>query len=407
MIEQRLRRAALFLVPTAILGLSPELIPLAVVGTVGYLAAAYLLRRQGGLHLGWLFVLIAGIYLLADLSGQPYVNDYGRSKVLFVVFLVFPFGLAVSQLLESQDDLRAVLWGFVAVSMVVTPLSILAGTRSILGEQRYQWQGNLNAIAAVILLQFWLVKNRKLAVAMLVVALAGVAGAAAKQSLGVLAVGLTANMAAHASFRRGRWREVLLVVLLGVLGVASWGILRNLPLLQTLLARLAAMRTPTGGFNFLQRQLMFVKAGRCFLSHPVTGIGPGEFMHYPGYTAELPGEIHLYPHDTMIEILCEQGLVGFGFLIVPLLLFAVYLFFAGRRPGGEPLYATLLLFLCAVTMAGLTGDLTSRPIWIFGILMMRMVSLVRREAPAPAAQPPLAQEGWSPPGSPTPEAGRA
>jgi hypothetical protein len=57
-------------------------------------------------------------------------------------------------------------------------------------------------------------------------------------------------------------------------------------------------------------------------------------------------------------------------------------------------------------MADLTGDLTSRPIWIFGIMMMRMVSLARRPAPADSWAP-APDPGWLPPGAARPEAGPA
>ena len=376
--EARLRHTALFLVPLALLGVSPRQIPYAIIVVVGYAIAALLLRTSSiRFTIGWVYALGACLYLVVAMSLVPSLNHLGSDKGIFLVAFILPLGLAVSYLVEKARDVRFILGGFVATALVLATISITLETRAVLGVDRYQWQGNLNAIAAVALLQLWLIRRKAIAIPLAIACLAGVAVAAAKQSVGVVAIGVTAIMLGKLlSGRRGTADAIWITVMVSTLVIFRAPI-GQLPIMSTMLERLGALQTPTGSYSFLQRQLLFGKAWQCFLDHPTSGIGIGEFVNLSGWTAENIGEVHEYPHNTMLEILCEQGLVGFSFLMVPLIVAALYMFVIGSRPGNEAHFATLLLFLAGATMANLTGDLSTRPMWIFGLLMLRLGSMQR------------------------------
>lgn len=380
MVEQRLRRAALFLVPLAVLGLSPRTVPFAAISALGYVSVAFLLRRRSEVMVWeWLYVGVAASYLVVTMVLTSDLSELGRSKASFLVFLIFPFAIAVSRLVEVTADIRPLLWGFVTLAMALAAVSVIGVDRAVLGEGRYQWQGNINAIAAVILMQFWLVRRKTIALPLLLLSLAGVAVAAAKQAVAVILVGASANLVAKVKPGRQQMRDAIALGMLLLLLLVFWSVISQLPVLQAILMRFGALRTGTGGYSFMQRQLLFIKAAHCFVENPGVGIGLGQFVNYPGWTAEQPGELHIYPHNVYLETLCEQGITGFAFLFVPLFVAAAVTFFAGMKRGGEPNFAVLLLFLAASTIAGLTGDISTRPLWVFGILMIRMLALRRSE----------------------------
>ena len=381
MISTRLRYLALSFVPIAILGLSPRLTIISGIISTAYVGLALMTVRDTRCFAtrGWLYVATAAIYLAISLATVPDLSAYGLAKSVFLIGFVFPFGMAVSMLVRDRQDIRPILMGFVILGSALSFLAVTQVSRSVLGAERYQWLGNLSAISVLIILQFWFIKAKPLAILLLLINLGGVATAAAKQSVALVAVGSLAIVLVRVigSNRKKGDIAILLSLLLGT--ALAWGYIRQLPIMTDLLARLALLRSPTGGFTLLQRQLLFSKAWQCFIHNPVSGIGIGEFVNYPGWTGETIGELHIYPHNTMLEILCEQGLLGFSVLIVPLFAAAYRMLRRALTADGNPEFGALILFLAGVVMADLTGDLSTRPLWIFGILLFRLNSLGRIE----------------------------
>jgi O-antigen ligase len=81
------------------------------------------------------------------------------------------------------------------------------------------------------------------------------------------------------------------------------------------------------------RQVMFAGGWQMFLEHPLTGWGfnqmPGELPWYvSGYTEKT-----LYPHNTYLELLVEQGVVGLSLYLW--LMFEVWRLGRGAIPRGE------------------------------------------------------------------------
>lgn len=56
----------------------------------------------------------------------------------------------------------------------------------------------------------------------------------------------------------------------------------------------------------------YKKAWDAFLDYPIFGIGLGEYSKYTG--------VDHYPHNTYLQVLCEQGLVGFFFFVIAIFL---------------------------------------------------------------------------------------
>ncbi|WP_109488725.1 O-antigen ligase family protein [Occallatibacter savannae] len=64
------------------------------------------------------------------------------------------------------------------------------------------------------------------------------------------------------------------------------------------------------------RYLLWAEAGQMFLSHPVTGIGVGNFResYDPEAVAEDPGKVDV--HNLYLQLLTETGVIGFASFVV-------------------------------------------------------------------------------------------
>jgi hypothetical protein len=350
-----------------------------VVATLVIAAYGALLSVLGGFtrlsRSALVYVSVSATYLFVALVASEPTIDYGVQKVFFLVFAVFPFALVVSSLVREPGDVRPIVMGALSLGLVVALGSSLTMNRGLLGEDRYQWLGNLCAFAAVISLQGWVVRRKLFNGAALAVALMGIAVAAAKQSLALVAVGWIAILLARLnSGRRALWYIVFTVLAVGTIATQIDRIV-SLPIAANMVERLGVLKPSSGGFSLLQRGLLWKKAWNCYVENPVAGIGVGHYVEFPGYTAEVAGDTHWYPHNVVLETLCEQGTIGFSVLFIPLLVAAAMLFRRGSKAGGEPYLGALILAALGATAAGLSGDLMSRPLWVYGILMVRLVAL--------------------------------
>lgn len=133
------------------------------------------------------------------------------------------------------------------------------------------------------------------------------------------------------------------------------------------------------------------EAGGLFQAHPLVGAGAGSF------SVTGIGRFLRYPHNLILEISAEQGLVGlalFTLLLVAVLMRLLSACAAIRRlPGGDitaPLIV-LALLLFSLANAMVSGDLNDgRMLWLTLGVALAVVALVRdpqaaREGVAPAA----------------------
>lgn len=102
--------------------------------------------------------------------------------------------------------------------------------------------------------------------------------------------------------------KILLItaLLLGVLGVGVRNVLNR-----------EGVTGLSGDDSSDDRIIQWKAAGRMVLSHPILGVGPGQFVEN---AVEFGGIRGLYPHNTVIQVFAETGITGgvafilFGFL---------------------------------------------------------------------------------------------
>jgi len=136
-------------------------------------------------------------------------------------------------------------------------------------------------------------------------------------------------------------------------------------------------------------RIAVLRAGlKLFLAAPVVGVGYGQF-HYesPRY---LSGSPVTYPHNTFLQILAEQGLVGLGVFLVVLLALFVSLSRAGDAYGVVARAMLVAFAVGSLFAEPLTSLQTSAVMWI-----VLGAALARAEPDDP---PDATSQYWSPSG---------
>lgn len=377
--------------PVAILAGSPDRVLLSVAIAAVYAAAALWLARD------WRANLVVLIYVaaIASFFGISFLRmefldglnaaqrTYGGSKALYVVAVVLPLSAAVAALVREARWVRGAVAMQIAIGIAVSIPAVIERSGTVLGTSRYAWEGNLIAIGFVLACQFWLVRDTRIVGAFGALAIAGVMFAGARQSLLVFVVGLVASavfwLAVGLRRSGGRWLQsardrrvfipVAAVLALGaaiVLTYAVFGPLVRLPNgqvpnpCQCVTYRVAEVFSDPGGHDVL------VKDGLgMFAKHPLVGGGLGSFV------GQVKG--YQYPHNILLEVGAELGLVGLVILFLPLLAAGVRLI-RNACVGQDPaLTSVLALALCYFVVANLSGDVPSaRAFWIFAIVALKL-----------------------------------
>lgn len=377
--------------PIAILAASPDRVPLSLAIAAFYVAAALWLARD------WRANLVVLVYALAVAAffGISYLRmefldglnaaqrTYGGSKALYVVAVVLPLSAAVAALVRETRTIRGVVAMQIAIGVAVSISAVIERSGTVLGPSRYAWEGNLIAIGFVLACQFWLIRDTRIVAVIGALAIAGVMFAGARQSLVVLVVGLLASAAfwLAVGLRRSgrRWVQsardrrvfipVAAVLALGAAVVLSYAVLGPLVRLpngqvtnpcQCVTYRVVEVFSDPGGHDVL------VKDGlRLFAGHPLVGGGLGSFV------GQVKG--YQYPHNILLEVGAELGLVGLAILFLPLLAAGLRLIRNAYAGQDTALTSLLALALCYFVVANLSGDAPSaRAFWIFAIVALKL-----------------------------------
>lgn len=114
----------------------------------------------------------------------------------------------------------------------------------------------------------------------------------------------------------------------------------------------SVIESQMGGDVSSGRVDLYALAINAFYDHPIFGIGIGNFIPYThAYTSV---------HNTYLQVLCEQGIIGFLFFIIPIFYCLQKTIVALRKSINKSNQLKLSLFfqLCFI-FYGLTGNVTS------------------------------------------------
>ncbi len=182
--------------------------------------------------------------------------------------------------------------------------------------------------------------------------------------------GLLALVALSATSRRARRR----LALVAIAGIAATIIVPLVVPGSALGRALSVIIGSASGLSSNGRSQLWSVAIASFSAHPLLGLGWG------GFGSLVPGSGLVYPHNILLEVSTELGLVGAIALISILIGFIVGLARLWRSTvGADQLAAALLisLFLTALINACFSGAIQdNREIWLWGGLGLGMSARV-------------------------------
>ena len=403
--------------PLAVLAGSPQRVGLSALIAVGYVGAAIVTLR--GRRVDW--VLIAYVSLAAAwmaiswlrtrylLHLQPDQLAYATSKTAYFVLIVLPMAAAVALMIDRAEAAWPTAIMQIAIGAGVAALTVVLLGERFLGAQRYSWQGDLIALGTVLAIQPWPVQRFKASAILGVLGVFGIGLAGSRQAVAAAIAAMLVSAAFWGASRfrtaaRRRLRSALsdryvllplaLVLLLigyiaityaGDLGfhLTSTGIVRGSASTSCncVTDRLISLEASPG-----DRDKLLLRGVHLFASNPAFGTGLGSFAGAIPDSIQA-GHFYEYPHNVLLELASETGIIGLVLVMGPLFAGWAALFWRGMQTASAPIAATVMFVAVFFTVANISGDIPSeRGLWIFGIVAFRLgVNHLRRPAEQPAA----------------------
>lgn len=349
-----------------------QAVPVDVTLLLGLLLAAvcagrWLTGRARSVPLGLAApVAVIGVLLVVSLNWTP-SPGYGGEKALKFVTLTLLATTAPFFLVEDERDLRRFLSWTLAIAFFAALVTI-ASPPADTGRLTIGTEGNtigvshLLSTAAVILLVGALTelyRTRRLAI---LAAVGLIVVAAAIGSRGPL-LSLGFALAATAAMFLARVPRKLAPVAVAVLAGAALVPFVSLP--QTSAQRLGqAASNPVGVLEADPRYTAFGQAVDLIETRPLVGVGAGGFQSVGMLTRARED----YPHNMLLEVWAELGLVALVVLVVSIAaVLAALVRGAWRLPSGSArslLYVVVGVFVFNLLETLTTGDLNeNRTFW--------------------------------------------
>ena len=386
-----LRGVMIGALPIVLEVVSPQRVALSVAIAALYLVTALVIARPRAIDRPVIiYAAVALAFIAISLLKAQFIDplnaaqrSYGFSKAFFFIAACIPLAVAVAFLVSSLDDLKPAVVVFIVLGVSVALLTIVLRTNEVLGIGRYTTQGNVIAVAGLLLSQFWLVRGFRRVAVLVLICLVGVLITESRQSVAAFAVGLAATgvywLVADRYRAPGRvlgtlrkmwalpafvYTAVLLVVV--VWAVVAWqqwiavpDLVRNPVPCNCIAGRFVDVVTHPGG-----RNVMIEQGWTLFIGHPLVGAGLGSFVGLAPYK---------YPHNIVLELAGETGLVGVLLLLVPLAVGWVRLAAVGVKTASPAVASALMILLLYAVVANLSGDIASqRGLWVFGLVVLKL-----------------------------------
>ncbi len=320
------------------------------------------------------------VLMLLRLGPSP-AEAYGSMKVQLFIADNLVFMLGAIFVGSNRSDLRLALMIFLVVTSAAALLlmfKLLSGhihaafdSRFSLSAKEYPiYLGRESANGVVIAIYAALAATRlsarMAAVAVLPLLTVAMLAAGSRGPVVAFAVGLIALLGLVATSPQARRR--LLLVGAGLLGAA---ILVPLALPSSSIGRaISTLLGSTSGLSSNGRSQLWAQAFSSFAEHPLFGLGTG------GFAALDPEK--LYPHNILLEMSVELGIVGTVLIAGIVVSFARRLYAAWRTTNARDMIeaATLIaLFVMIFVNALFSGAIQDNAeLWLWGGMGVGMSS---------------------------------
>jgi hypothetical protein len=380
--------ALYLLVPPFLKGLLQPLIPVDLTMALGFVCiihVAYgIVAKPVSIKMSALVLWCAVLAMIT--VGSLYAPDQSlaMSRVQSWVGLVFLPLLVAFWVAGDQREVERFIWTCLAVGLVVTLLAVLAFTpsqRLLVGFSSTISVGRASLMIPIITF-FYVVRDGPrwirpplIVIAPLTVVVAFAAGARGPLILFFALVG------ALSIWHLARGRRISQGTVLGaaaaVLVLGSIAAVVPMPSISidrfTELAGIVAGADTAADGSLEARLIAANLSVAIFEDHPALGAGTGAFTFRSRLVPAISGIEN--PHDILLEIAADWGVMGLGLLAV-LVLAAIR-----RRPAARVWTAVWGLFLFFLLNAMLGSFFDNRAFWGFGLLLLAAPVAARSRRP--------------------------
>jgi O-antigen ligase len=320
-----------------------------------------------------LFLLLTAV-LLTSFSFTP-ARQYGAMKVTrFAVFEVLAF-FAPMVLLKSRKHLRQLVVTFVVLSLALVVrdvIQLLHPSASVMKGDTDITQigdGMQFAIAILIVVYHRIARSHWLNYSALAVLVFGLIASAARSPVVALVITLVLSItvAQPVTGFLSRKRIAMLTAVAAIVAAVALLWMQELPGAEQKVAwKEAELESVVSGSlvhggTISQRINFDLSAIEAVEHYPVLGLGAGGWSVF--YSKQ---DLPRFPHNFILEVAAEQGLIGLTLLLTLLFL----LFRSAHSLLGESAFAFILPVLAFVVIYNsMTGDIENRDLWFwFGMV---------------------------------------
>jgi len=315
----------------------------------------------------YISVMIAALLLV----GVVYSSDrtYGLNKTILFILINLPLLGITSLYVNDAKSIRNILFFIISIGTLLTVLSFIAAQDSVFfSSYRFRLSENIGPLgvarpltfACVSLFFFLTSKNYIIKVMALTFIAFLIMPVIWSGSRGPL-LGIFLSFAAFVILQPKipLWQKIMILLLL--VGVGIYYITSSS---NQVSARIATPLSEEASAAF--RVLAFYQAIMDFIANPITGIGTGSFLLD---TSWIP---LTYPHNLILELACENGIIGLLLIMAFLTLTVKYGFQAIKKfniaQDHQKLQLTITmsaLFINAVWNAMVSGHIASNVyVWL-------------------------------------------
>ena len=332
-------------------------------------------------------------WLLLSKNWSP-SDAYSLQKLTyFIAFAMWPVVAVAILIAPDPERVRRFLIAWLLVGGVIAGeglrVWLTQDVRSIyIGDVNYLAIGRVVGVAAIVTVVIWLFDrgiSRGLAFGLcgafiFVLLIGGGRG----PLLGVLLAVLGALLVGFRSTRTGFGYQRYQVLILGMLilligGLATWSTYSD-NTLRTLERMTYLVDQEGGGRSASGRLTGIADALQMWADAPLTGHGIGSFA-----VLSDSGDTRAYPHNLIVELLVETGLIGVAFLALMVVVALRPVRLSALRQ--DPLLlCALMLLINATVNAMLSLDLAGNQLFFVSLALLTMCEHRRLQPAAPAAR---------------------
>jgi O-antigen ligase len=325
-------------------------------------ALIYIERRcyKKEVYFGALFKLSSAIAVVL-IIGVLYSSDkyYGMTKTILFLLMNMPLLVIVSLYRNDMRAIQRIFFFNVIIGLILAILSFEAARNALLfGNFRFRLSDNIGPLGvarplciAIVSAWFFVVGKRNVFVKLLFICAlpflvqpviwSGSRGPLLAIFSGIMAIVLLQP-------RVKSWQKLILTLV--VVGAGLYYFVHSSSQVSQRLATPLAEEASAA-----YRVIAYIQALGNFANHPLTGIGTGSFYLATNWVPLV------YPHNLLLEVAAENGIVGLALVIAFLIVTAKYGLAAIKRFNEQKDFETmqLTIALCAAMTSSLVNAMVS------------------------------------------------